>query len=429
MILAVDLGSTSFKAAVYDRRLTLLGRGSASLAYVYGRHGQVELEPAVCDRAAARAVKQALASARIAPTSLSAVSVTSQAQTFAVLSPGGRLKTRFLSWQDERSFRQAQALSRRRGLADFAAHSSFREILGALQLAQVARLQEEHPGLIRPADRLLHLPTYYIWRWCGPAVMDANLAAMSGLYSLRLGGWWPAALRACGVRADQLAEVRPVGSVGAVTAPEARAFGLAQGIPVVLAGNDQTAGAYGARLHESGRALMTLGTAHVLYVCQAKPARPGTAMIRGPYPGGRFYQMAADGCGGNVVNWAAQTLGLSLDDFFEQAARAPDGCQGLIFNPELPSGAGAWTGLGLRHTRADLARSVLEALVRRLVGMARAAGLRPGSRAGLALAGGGSRRPIWKDLLSRALGLRVEPAEGEPLTGAAAMARAALSET
>ena len=72
---------------------------------------------------------------------------------------------------------------------------------------------------------------------------------------------------------------------------------LPVGVPVVLAGNDQTAGAFGARLEDSNGVLLTLGTALVAYVCLEKlpAAKPGIA--RGPYPGGRGYRLTTSSHG------------------------------------------------------------------------------------------------------------------------------------
>ena len=44
MILAVDCGSTSFKAAVFDLRLKMKGEGAAALSHDYPAAGLVELE-------------------------------------------------------------------------------------------------------------------------------------------------------------------------------------------------------------------------------------------------------------------------------------------------------------------------------------------------------------------------------------------------
>ena len=89
MILAVDCGSTSFKAAVVDRRLNVLGAGTVRLAYHYADGGQVELDVDGVSTAFRNAVAAALRDAGLKATVLQTVAITSQAQTFTVLDKRG----------------------------------------------------------------------------------------------------------------------------------------------------------------------------------------------------------------------------------------------------------------------------------------------------------------------------------------------------
>ena len=218
----------------------------------------------------------------------------------------------------------------------------------------------------------------------------------------------------------QLPRVIPVGSVAGVTGPNK--YGLPVGVPVVLAGNDQTAGAYAAQLENGNAALLTLGTAQVVYACRPRMPRPKSGLIRGPYPGGLFYRMAADGCGANVTNWAETVLAgcETHDKFFAQAARSPAGCAGLIYDADQ----GAWLNIGMHHTSADMARAILESLSRRLAG--RLAQVSDGRRLRLLVAGGGSQREVWRKILSKAVGERLTRTAVSPLIGSARMGGAVL---
>ncbi|NWG12621.1 MAG: hypothetical protein HXY20_03705 [Acidobacteria bacterium] len=400
MILALDLGSTSFKAGVFDRRLRLLEERSAPLRYRYGPGGRVELDVAWVEAAMRRVL--------VPRDSISVIALTSQAQTFTVVDPHGRCRRPFVSWQDGSAGAAVARLRRR--LPDFASHSSFADLLPCLQICQI-----KHRPVLQQ-EMVLSLPSFWVRRWTGEDVTDDNIAAMSGLYSLVHGSWWPAALRACGLRESQLPRVVPIGSVAGVTT--GHESGLPAGIPVILAGNDQTAGAYGAQLHKNGATLVTLGTAQVVYRClERRPAaRPG--LIRGPYPGGRYYSMAADAWGGNLVNWAETVLvGCATHaQFFAQAARAPAGCRGLTFDPER----GAWEGLNLQHEASDMARSILESLADRLSGLLRRVGSRP--QRPLLVSGGGAGQPVWRGIVAERLQQRVRTTRANSLLGAARLA-------
>ncbi|HUT25687.1 MAG TPA: FGGY family carbohydrate kinase [Sumerlaeia bacterium] len=427
MFLSIDLGSTHFKAAVFDEALSLRGKGVHRLEYCYASGGRVELAVEEVDGGLERAIKEAVEKSGVAPSEMRGVAVASQAQTFAVFGPDGRAKTRFISWQDTRARATSEELARRGEMADFAEHCSFGALIPGLQVCLIAHILRADPQLISERDSVLCLPTYLVRQLIGEARIDDNLAAMSGLFSLSRNDWWPEALSLCGLTRDRLPEVVPIGAVAGKTGEGAGRFGLPQGMPVILAGNDQTAGAYGAVIHEEDAVLITLGTAQVAYVSLSEMPAPSLDTIRGPYPGGRFYKMAADSCGGNVVNWACGLL-TGCDDFdafFSLAAQAPPGCDGLRFAAELPSGRGRWENIGLEHTAAHFARSVLESLVERIAALVQTLNADLRGRKVLA-AGGGSRQAEWVRILGDRIGTNIATVDADPLLGAAQMARDGL---
>ncbi len=427
MILAIDLGSTSFKTAIFDQALNQLGHGAYLLNYLYAAGGRVELEVGEATVAFRNAVREAIGSSGIDVKSIRAIAITSQAQTFTVLDRAGRPKMHFISWQDMRPQQAVQRLKRQEKFSDFARHASFGELLPNLQICQLEHLQETQPGLIAPDDRILNLPTFFIHKCTGVAAVDANLAAMSGLYSLRLEDWWPTATEACRIDKGQLPAVLPVGTVAALTNRDAIQFGLPEGIPVVSAGNDQTAGAYGARVYEEQALLIGLGTAQIAYICTEEVPEAEKDIIRGPYPGGKHYRMAADTYGGNIVKWAQTILsGCETDqEFFAQAGKAEPGCQELLFEIDSTSGEGTWKNIGLHHKAADFARSTLECLSRRMAEMVERLGVNL-SDTKILVAGGGSFSHLWVKILSETLGASITITESNPLCGAARMAQQIL---
>lgn len=429
MILAIDLGSTSFKAAVLNEKLRIHGFHAREVQHQFAADGKVELAVAEATSALREAIRAALASAGIRAVKLRAVAITSQAQTFTLVDQQGRPRMPLISWQDNRAARVCEKLKQRSELRDFGRHSSFGSLVPPLQLCQLRQLRETQPALLAADNVVVCLPTYFVHRWCGTGVIDENLAAMSGLYSLALLAWWPAALRLCGLLNSQLPDVCPIGAVAGRTDVGSASFGLPKGLPVILAGNDQTAGAYAAQLDENHGLLVTLGTAQAAYICTDRMPRPHANLFRGPFPGQRYYRMAADSCGGSVINWAKTVLaGCGTDKlFFSQAARSPVGSRGLLFEPDCDNSQGTWHSIGFHHTPADFARSVLESLTRRMSGLIQRLGVRL-DRTEVFVAGGGSDNPLWVQLLSDTLGVKLKVAEGRPCVGAARMAWHTLSE-
>ncbi len=427
MILAVDLGSTVFKADLFDPGLRCVGRGSAPVAYDPVDGNRVEMPIAENETALRAAIARALASAGCRPSNLSAIAFASQAQTFTVRAPDGRAKLPFISWRDTRG--ECHNLAAQR-LADFASHCSVADCLPGLTVAKLAflRNQMSRPP-VAPDDLLLWLPTWFVMELTGKPAIDANLAAMSGLYSLTFGNWWPEALELCGLCPRNMPALAALGSVAGTTTSAADTYGLRAGIPVVLAGNDQTAGAFGAAIHETDATLVSLGTAQVVYASLAAMPAPVPGLMRGPYPGGRFYQLGADDFGAGTINWARSLLPgcASEQDFDAAAAAAPADCHGVCFVADGPAGSGRWTGLDhAAATVADQARAVLVTLTDRLGGLLALLNVDV-RRQPVVLSGGGSESAPWRDCLRRQLKLdfTLVRAASPPL-GAARMARAAI---
>ena len=427
MILAIDLGSTRFKTAVYTDALQLLGCGHCQIAYTYPDRGGVEIAPAVVETGCRESMQEALTAAGIVASALSAVIITSQAQTFTLLDQSmGKPCCPFISWQDERAQQDCEQAKHVEPWVSIGTHASFGVLIAGMQAAAMLRMRREGKRLAAGHIRVLPLPSYLVYLLSGDFVADDNLLAMSGLYSLSRRDWWEEALVACGYSRQQMPRLCAVGDVAARTGMMAEAFGLPAGLPILFAGNDQTAGAYGAQIHAHGNTLLTLGTAFVAYSVRDALPVPDLApcIARGLYPGGRYYKLATSSCGGNVITWAATTLlgEADYDAFFALALSAPPGSRGITFIPDLLTHAGAWQQLHVQHTRADLARAVLETLARNattLVHQVR----RRNSTIPVLVAGCGITQPGWIALLSQTAHVAMQPITTDPLFGAARVAQ------
>jgi xylulokinase len=113
--------------------------------------------------------------------------------------------------------------------------------------------------------------------------------------------------------------------------------------------------------------------------------------------------------GGLVTSWLAEQLGQPVGELVAEAAEAPAGSHGLLLLPYLSGertpfedarARGAWVGLSLRHTRADLARSALESIgfgIRHNIEKMAELGAAPRR---LVAVGGGAQSRLWLQIVS-----------------------------
>ena len=124
---------------------------------------RVELSLDTVSAAVKEAVREALESAQLHSKEITAVAVTSQAQTFA-LRMGNKFSTPMISWQDSRAALVA-AMATDPLFASFGEHASFHAPDPGLMLCLLSKVLEEHPGF-RAAD-VIPLPSYIMEKVTG----------------------------------------------------------------------------------------------------------------------------------------------------------------------------------------------------------------------------------------------------------------------
>lgn len=206
----------------------------------------------------------------------------------------------------------------------------------------------------------------------------------------------------------------------------------------------------GCGIDRTGVLSSSLGTSGVLFAFASEPfhdeegrlhsfchAIPGTWHLMGVMlSAGGALQWFRNAFCGDLVEKAKATGRDVYESIMEEAATVPIGAEGLTFLPYLsgertphcdPDARGAFIGLSVRHTRAHLARAVIEGVtfgLRDTLEIMMALGL-PISR--IRASGGGARSPFWRQMQADVFGLpvvRTNVEEG-PAYGAALLATVA----
>lgn len=376
--LGLDLGGTGVKAGVFSARGELLGFGRER----YAPDAAGEIPMPVIEEAARRAVRCAVKQAR---RPVAAMAIVSQGQTFVPLDERDRPLHPAIIWYDSRATSQARQLQR-----------VVRDDTGITTIATVSKivwLHQHFPAKMKRAHRFLLLPDYFNYRLTGRAVLDANNAGTTGLWSESKRQYSPAVFRAAGISLDQLAVVLSATQpVGTITPQAAKRWGLPAGTPVVTGTNDQYAGALGAGNCRPGILSETSGTCLAQVTLTRQLPRLPAGLYGGNFPiPGYHFVLAFAKTAGLVLDWLRHELagGASLEALDAAAAQAPIGCRGLTASPHFDgaisprpdaSARGWFAGLTLQHTRADLYRAILESLAfnaRENIAAMRRVGLNP----------------------------------------------------
>lgn len=257
------------------------------------------------------------------------------------------------------------------------------------------------------------LPRDYVrYRLCGERLSDVSDA--SGTSRFDVGGrrWSDEMLSAREVPRDWLPAVSesPVPSAR-LDASAAGQTGLRTGTPIVAGAGDQAARAVGAGIVAPGEMSVTLGTSGVVFAAcdRFRPDPLGRLHAFCHAVPGAWHLMGVMLAAGGSLEWVSRVLGEPPAVLAERAGRVSPGSEGLVFLPYLsgertphadPRARGAFIGLSVRHTKAQLARAVLEGVAFALRDSLELMGKLGVVLRRIRVSGGGARSALWRQILA-----------------------------
>jgi glycerol kinase len=406
LVLGLDQGTSSTRCVALDRDLREHGSAQVPVACAFPCPGWVEQDPDALLASALEAIR-GVARAEV-------LGIANQTETFVVWERAtGRAIYPAIVWQDRRTEEACAALRATgherlvRGRTGLELDATFpaTKLAWVLDHVDGARAAA-HAGELAYGD----VACWLTYKLTGGHITDAGNAGRTLLCPLGGTDWdnelldlfgIPRALLPPIVASDGLAPGTDLRPTPHAAPPPTTPDGLPpatddqprhathDGLPpaprgdlrVVAAAGDQQASLFGLRCWRPGAAKVTLGTGAFLLVNAggAPPAPPDGVLASCAWRRGDTTSYALEGfvpTAGAAVDWFTRVGALpparELDDLLRTAADADD----LVCVPTLqgtgvptwnPAATGALFGLRLSHTRADLARAVVDGILHQVI--------------------------------------------------------------
>ncbi len=420
--LGIDLGTGSVKAAIVDDG-RVLTKASRPYAVQSPQRGWAESDPEEW-----LAATLEVASTVLAEGTPSAVGFSGQMHGVVLADEQLRPLRPAIIWADARATGEAAAMAARLGVDALARLGS--PAVPGFAGTTLAWLAEHEPEVLARAAYALQPKDWLRARLGGGIATDPSDASGTLLCDVALGEWSEAAIRAAGISASLLPEVRGsadiVGevSVGGRTLPSATG---AADTACALTGLGLTVGE-GFIAVGSGAQVV-----RVMDVPQLDASLRTHTFATAGAPASGWYRIGAVQSAGLVLTPTLAALGATVE---EAAAALASGVRpdDPIFVPYLAGERtpfmdaglrGSWVGLSLATDRAALLRSVLEGIAQ-AVALGVAAVQESGASLpdAVPLVGGGTHDPAFRQLLADATGLVLEvtDAPDAAVVGAALLA-------
>ena len=380
-ILALDQGTTSSRAMIFNQRGEIVSQAQEEFDQLYPQPGWVEHDPEAIWNSQLGTAQKAISESGLDPTRIAAIGVTNQRETTIVWERESGIPIHnAIVWQCRRTAPMCdrikadgfdQLIRERTGLVVDAYFSG----------TKIAWLLDNVPGAREKAElgRLAFgtVDTFLLWRLSGGRlhITDASNASRTLLYNIHSQSWDDEILELLKIPPTLLPEVKPSSAIYGDT--ETNLFG----IPVPLAGiaGDQQAATFGQACFRPGMVKNTYGTGCFLLLNtngQAVPSSSGLLTTIGWDLGSqRPITYCLEGSvfiAGAAVQWLRDGLGMISQSHEIEALAATVTDNGGVFIVPAFVGLGApyWdpyargTILGLTRgtTRGHIARATLEAI-------------------------------------------------------------------
>lgn len=442
LLLGIDLGTSSVKAALFDGACRAVASATCDYPTLHPQPGYAEQRPADWWQATYRAVRAATSRADGA---VAAIGISGQMHGTVLLHANGTSDDAII-WQDRRSAAQAGAITQEIGAERLIALTGNPVAVG-LQLATLRWLAENRPERLAAAHKILLPKDWLRWRMTGEFATDPSDAVGTLLFDPRMEAWCEQLVDAAHIRMEQLPDVKPSnGIAGWLSQEAAQELGLAEDVPVTVGGADTPCALLASAVFEETTLLLNLSTGGQLCLpveWANYDAKGRIHTLRSVFPSesrAGWYQMGATLAAGMALRWLRdQALQSPLDytALVESAAQVSAGADGLLFLPYLvgertplmdASARGAFIGLSDHHDQRHLVRAVLEGATFAAYDAYLAMREVAHAPQRIALAGGGSRSPLWRQIVADLFGLPVAPlvANEQSALGAALLAGEAL---
>jgi glycerol kinase len=378
-VLALDQGTTSSRALLFDAQGRVAGLGQRETAQHYPQPGWVEQDPEEIFQSQLGVAREAIARAGTSAADIAAIGITNQRETTLVWERAtGRPVHRAIVWQDRRTADFCDHL-KQQGVEPLFTHRTGLVLDPYFSGSKLRWILDHVPDGRKRAEAgelaFGTVDTWLVWNLTGGAVhaTDATNASRTLLYNIHTGDWDDKLLQL--MRVPRAVLPRVVSTTGVAAECDAAFFGA----PIKVAGiaGDQQAALFGQRCVRPGMVKNTYGTGCFMLMHTGERAveSKNRLLTTVAWLDGPRREFALEGSvfiAGAAVQWLRDGLGIirSAEEVETLAASVPDN-GGVYLVPAFtglgaphwdPYARGTIAGLTRGSTAAHIARATLESI-------------------------------------------------------------------
>jgi len=415
-LLGIDFGGGASKATLLCEDGTIAASNTCEYPTYYPAPGYVEQNPEDWTRATVTNIKGVLEKSGVSPCDIVAVSLDAATHTAVIMDENFNVLRPSIYWTDTRSTDEVKFL--RENYGSIIEKQALHKADTIWTLPELLWIKNNEKETWQKVKKILFAKDYVRHILTGDYVTDYIEAEGSMMFDVNTMKW---SEELCGVLDVDTAMlpkiVKPSDIVGSITKQASRLTGLCEGTSVVCGTTDTVMEVFASGAVNKGQMTLKLATAGRICVVTDKPYPDINLINYSHIADGLFYPGTATKSCAASYRWFRDTFGEDYKELDRLASEVEIGCNGLVFHPYLngeltpyanPKLCGDFAGIRAYHTKGHFARAVLEGVVMSMLDCKKTLdSFNIPCNNSAAIIGGGGKSPLWRQMVSDALGLRL----------------------
>ncbi len=424
-IIAFDLGTGGNKASLYDSDGSCLASTFHAYETFYPQSGMHEQRPSDWWNSIVYSTRQLIDSSDIDHNDIECLAISGHSLGVVPIDKKGALLRESVPiWSDSRAEKQAQRFFEKTDEASWYLTTGNGFPPKLYSVFKILWYLDNEPNVFKKIDKVIGTKDYINFKLTGQIKTDFSYASGCGVYDLKNWQYSSELIAASGLNESLFPEIVPSTEIiGELTPQAAETLGLSKKVKVACGGVDNSCMALGARNIEGGRVYLSMGSSAWIAVSDYKPVLDAVSrpFVFAHVIPGMFTSAVSIFSAGNSFRWLRDTICQDLVELAAQknqnvyelmtqlAEGSPTGANKLLFNPSLAGGSsqepnanirGAFSGIDLGHTQADLIRAGMEGIAMNLGAVLKVLKRFSTLSDEMVIVGGGSKSSLWRQILA-----------------------------
>lgn len=432
LYIGVDLGTSAVKLLLMDEAGNVLNIVSKEYALSFPHPGWAEQNPQDWWTQSVAGLKELTAD--VDKSQVAGISFGGQMHGLVILNEKDEVIRPTILWNDGRTIEEVEYLNGQIGKSTLSAYTGNIAFAGftAPKLLWLKKHEPEHFAQIK---KIMLPKDYLAYRLSGVHCTDYSDASGMLLLDVANKCWSKEMLAICDIKEEQMPKLFESYEMVATLLPSAaKELGFPESCKVVAGAGDNAAAAIGTGTVGSGKCNISLGTSGTVFITNEKfRVDRFNALHSFAHADGNYHLMGCMLCAASCNKWWMEEILKTKDFALEQQEINGLGQNAVYFLPYLmgersphndPKAKGAFVGMTLDTTRADMTQAIFEGVafaLRDSLEVAKSLGIQITETT---ICGGGAKSPLWKKIMANVLNIKVNTVEVEegPAYGAAILA-------